>query len=164
MKTKIFALLALIAILLSFTSCLISPKVDYNKAKVNLKSANYFVSVSSEDSLEKGLINYFKATSRDSDDYIKVFIYESAEQAKIAYKRAKIDYNYELDCIKTEIEYTEYILDNYADELSENELEQYLQKLEDLNKKLINTKYLSFGINENTVWSGTTVAIKDAIR
>lgn len=159
MKTKLLALLLLVAMMLTMVSCAGRPKLNIDKAKDNLEDNGYFVMTYDDPTI--GVNEVLSASNGDDSLYIGKF--DTAKMAKIAYNQLKEKYDYEVKALKLEIKEVKYILRKYKNELKSAEIDSYEDKLKDLQEELEDLKkdYV-FGISGKTVWYGTVDAAKDS--
>ncbi|MBR2431308.1 MAG: hypothetical protein IKB23_00140 [Clostridia bacterium] len=161
MKTKLLALLLLVAMTLTMVSCAGRPKLNIDKAKDNLEDNGYIVVT--YDDLTIGVEEVLSASNGDDSLYIGKF--DTAKMAKLEYNQLKEKYDYEIKALKLEIKEVKYILKKYKNELKSDEIDYYEDRLKDLQEELEEMKkdYV-FGISGKTVWYGTADAAKDSRR
>ena len=164
MRTKILALLLIVATAFAITSCSAKPELDFDDAKKNLKGNDYTVTVvDDEDELDIGVVERLSARSEDGDDYVYIIRYEKTKMAKLAYEAMKLQYDAEIESIELEIKQIEYILDKYDRDLTSDEIDEYEDKIKELEDELEEmTEENAFGIKGKVVWMGTVGAIEDS--
>ena len=165
MKRKILALLLVVIMMFSMTSCFAGkrPELDLITAKDNLIERDYMVSIEDDtDFLDLGAEEEFEAFSTENDDSINITKYKNAKYAKIIFKILKQENKETIKSLKLEIRQTKYLIRKYKKTLDQIKIENLNDDLEDLLEELEERQdnYI-VGRKGRYVWYGTPGAIND---
>ena len=164
-KSILAAILAAM-MLLALTSCsLLSPKpeTDFSDAKKALEAAGYTVSVSetnSGDIDQKGIVKVLYAYSDDHEDYIYIFLCETAATAKYCKKLYNNLFDENNKYIKARLDYQEHLLKKYGDDMTDEERNEIRSSIKSSEQRLENSKKQSVGSSGKVFWYGTKDAVK----
>ncbi len=161
MKKIISALLVFVMLLgcvFTLASCGDKPEMDLEKAKKNLEDAEYNVSYDDDNDsspeIEKSLYAYH------DEDEISITVYNDTKSARLAYDRSKMEKEFGVQAIEQQIKLMEHYLDEYKDDLSSEEIDEFEDTIKECKKQLEDADNYIIGRSGKTVWEGTKTAIE----
>ncbi len=137
---------------------------DLEDAKDNLEDEGYDVIFYDEaEDLDPGEDKYLEAWDSDHEEYrLKVWEYDDKELANLYYEKLKEEHEVALATLKNQIEMAEYIIDEYEDDLYDEDLEEWEDTLDETEDELKSAEKYVVGIDGYFVWYGHTDVIEDS--
>ena len=153
-----------VTLILSLSSCVGIPELDFRMAEISLDRTNYSVDYETDvDDLEAGYLSAFYAEKYSTGDYLVMVEFETTKLAKLYYQSIKMENEAAINSKKQEIKIIEYKLNKFDKELTRDERNDLNDDLRELYNDLADLEDgYSYGINGKIVWYGTTRAIEDS--
>ena len=173
MKKILATMLAILMIatsVLTFASCFgAKPEMDFAKIEEKYKDNEdvYVNYVKDADKLDANVEEKISVTKKigSGDDvdsvYLSITRYKDTKSAKLAYEQLKISQDASKQLYKNYLKEAQYILDNYSDKLSSDEIDSYKEDIKEYEDALEKIENSTFGRSGKVVWSGDKDLIKE---
>lgn len=140
------------------------PELDLKAAAKALEKEDYTVThTKDKDALDPWIEERLSAYDKDYENSLTIIVFKDSKTAKFYYEERLAYLNYQKDALKTEIEYSEYLLKEYESKLDSDEIDDLEDEIKDMKEELEELKEdYCYGIDGCTVWYGTADAVKDS--
>ena len=149
----ISGLLALVCIV-SIAGCS-SPKLNIRDAEDALRAKDYEVEIEYEETEIDGLELLEKSLYAERGDaWIEIYEFKDKKTAKLYYETQKATFDNAVKVAEEWIDFYEYILDEYQDTLSSDEIDDIEDEIKEYKKELeeLKEEFECIGINGKYLW------------
>lgn len=160
---SIIAIVLAAACLLSLASCA-KPKLNLEKAEVNLKDNGYTVTVQHSDDagVEAVLIAMKNLVSDEETKTLTIIQFGSVKLAKLYYQSKVLEIEREIESLELEIKAKKHMINKFKSELDDKDIAEYNEDIIEIKQEITELKddLKTLGRQGTYVWEGDREAIQ----